>query len=80
MTDRATPTDSLEAAQEEVLRLRELLIAKDVELGEVKGHLAEMEALLRRLTHIVHTLQARVPWAMRLLKTARRRLRGRRGA
>jgi hypothetical protein len=35
--------DELDRRQEEILRLRDLLIGKDAELGAAKGRLAELE-------------------------------------
>lgn len=35
--------DELDRRQEEILRLRDLLIGKDAELGAAKGQLAQME-------------------------------------
>jgi hypothetical protein len=51
MSEQATPTssgqrelrDELDRRQEEILRLRDLLIGKDAELGAAKGRLAELE-------------------------------------
>lgn len=44
--------------QEEVLRLRDLLIARDAELGAAKGRLAELEQQSRYLTVVASRLQA----------------------
>jgi len=51
MSEQATPTssgqqelrDELDRRQEEILRLRDLLIGKESELGAAKGRLAELE-------------------------------------
>jgi len=51
MSEQATPTSSgqrelreeLDRRQEEILRLRDLLIGKESELGAAKGRLAELE-------------------------------------
>lgn len=51
MSEQATPAsagqqelqDELDRRQEEILRLRDLLIGKDAELGAAKGRLAELE-------------------------------------
>jgi hypothetical protein len=68
----------LDLRDEEILRLRDLLIGKDAELGAVKGRLAELEAYSGRLANAGQRLQARVPGATRLLGAGLRRLRGRR--
>jgi hypothetical protein len=44
--------------QEEVLRLRDLLIARDAELGAARGRLAELEQQSRYLTVVASRLQA----------------------
>lgn len=69
----------LDRCNEEVLRLRDLLIGKDVELGAARGRLAELEQYSQRLTSIAARLQSRVPGAMRLAGAVLRRLQGRRG-
>jgi len=51
MSEQATPTSSgqrelreeLDRSQEEILRLRDLLIGMESELGAAKGRLAELE-------------------------------------
>jgi hypothetical protein len=51
MSEQATPAssgqqqllDELDHRQEEILRLRDLLIGKESELGAAKGRLAELE-------------------------------------
>lgn len=51
MSEQATPAsagqqelrDELDRRQEEILRLRDLLIGKESELGAAKGRLAELE-------------------------------------
>ena len=69
----------LDSSREEILRLRDLLIAKDAELGAAKGRLAELEEYSRYLSNAAIWLQARVPGAMRLIGAALRRLQSRRG-
>lgn len=66
----------LAAAREEVLRLRDLLIAKDAELGAFKGQVAQLEAGTARLLHLFNRLRALVPTPVqRVLQLLRRALR-----
>jgi hypothetical protein len=61
--------------QEEILRLRDLLIGKDIELGAAKGRLAELEDRAQRLAGVAARIEARVPGVGKLLGTALRVLR-----
>ncbi len=61
----------------EILRLRDLLIVKDAELGAVQGRLAEFENVSRGLMMAAGRVQRRVPWLMRMAGGLRRRLRAR---
>lgn len=63
----------------EILRLRDLLIVKDAELGAVRGRLAELESVSRGLMVAAGRVQRRVPWLMRLAGALLRRLQGRSG-
>ena len=63
----------------EILRLRDLLLVKDAELGSVRGQLAELESISRGLMVAAGRVQRRVPWAMRIAGAILRRLRGRSG-
>jgi len=74
MTDRMTPLESpprsdLEAElarrDEEILRLRDLLIIRDAELGDAKGRLAMIEQASRRLGEAAARVP--IPGATRLL-------------
>jgi hypothetical protein len=47
--DLAALRDELARSREEVMRLRDLLIAKDRELGQVRGRLEQLEARTTRL-------------------------------
>ncbi len=47
--DTAALREELARSQEEVLRLRDLLIAKDAEMGRVRGRLEQLEARTTRL-------------------------------
>ena len=64
---------------EEILRLRDLLIGKDAELGAARGRVAELEVYSQRLVGLAGRLQSRAPRIMRLAGAVLRRLRGRRG-
>lgn len=64
----------LDPRDAEILRLRELLIAKDEELGEVKGQLAELENITRGLMTAAHRLQTVAPGLFRLLLGVARRM------
>ncbi len=67
----------LAAAREEVLRLRDLLIAKNAELGAFKGQVAQLEAGSARLLHLFNRVRGLLPGpilrALQLLRGALRR-------
>jgi SAM-dependent methyltransferase len=63
----------------EILRLRDLLIGKDAELGLAKGRVAELEDYSQRISNVAARLQARIPKFVRIAATGLRRLLGRRG-
>jgi hypothetical protein len=63
-------TEELESAREEILRLRDLLIGKDAELGLVKGQLAELEHRMGRWSRL-----AARPELRRLVSAADRKIR-----
>lgn len=69
--------EELARSREEVLRLRDLLIGKDAELGTLRGRVAELEAGTARLLNIAARLRAKVP---SLVWKARASLRSRRGS
>jgi hypothetical protein len=48
------PEQELEAANQEIERLRGLLIEKDAELGTAKGQLEEMAGHSARITVLLH--------------------------
>ena len=86
MSDREELLRELERRDEEILRLRDLLLTKDVELGEALGRQRELEDLTRGLFSLAARAQARVPILMglaravyRSVRAVVRRLRGRRG-
>jgi SAM-dependent methyltransferase len=55
----------LDAREEELLRLRDLLIVKDTELGYARGGLAELAEYHARLALLAKTMQNRVPGLLR---------------
>ena len=65
----------LDRREAEILRLRDLLIAKDEELGEVKGRLAELENITRGLMVFAHRVQSKVPGLFRIALGIARRAR-----
>jgi hypothetical protein len=65
----------LDARGAEILRLRDLLIAKDTELGVVKGQLAELENITRGMMTLAHRVQAKVPRLFRIALGIARRAR-----
>jgi hypothetical protein len=65
----------LEAANEEVRRLRALLIEKDAELGEAKGELAELAGYSARIIVLLRRVNLRLPGLV--ARRASQRLRGR---
>jgi hypothetical protein len=70
----------LAAREEELARLRDRLVAKDEEIGEARGHAAEMEAHAQFLIGIAKRVQARSPKLFKLLGSLLRRARGLLGA
>lgn len=70
--------EELAEARREILRLRDLLIAKDAEMGAMRGRLAELEDRSQRVTNAAARIQSRVPGLMRIGGAAVRRLQGRR--
>jgi hypothetical protein len=84
MAERETPTseaDQLRSAlrekNEEILRLRDLLVGKDVELGVAKGKVAEYEDRAKRLANAKKRVEDNLPVLGRLLGPVLRLLRGR---
>ncbi len=51
--------DEIQRQREEILRLRDLLIGKDAELGHVKGRLTEVEDQIARYTRFLDRLRLR---------------------
>jgi hypothetical protein len=56
-----TEPDELSRLREENLRLRDLLIAKDAELGSLRGQVAALEAGTARLLNLVGRIRSLVP-------------------
>lgn len=87
MADQITPVEptadrprllrELDARDEEILRLRDLLIARDAELGAARGRLAMMETSSQRLAGLAARIP--IPGATRLLQGLIRLLQGGRG-
>jgi hypothetical protein len=65
--------------EKEIMRLRDLLIGKDAELGVVKGKLAVAEDRMQRLMAVRERITTNVPGAGSILRLFSRLLRGRRG-
>jgi hypothetical protein len=57
----ARTVDELSPLREENLRLRDLLIAKDAELGSLRGQVAALEAGTARLLNLVGRIRSLVP-------------------
>ncbi|MGB7686589.1 MAG: class I SAM-dependent methyltransferase [Solirubrobacterales bacterium] len=65
----------LDQRNEELLRLRDLLIGKDLELGAARGQVAALTHQTQRLTSISSRLQSRLPLLMRFVGLAQRAVR-----
>jgi SAM-dependent methyltransferase len=61
VTNRPELLQELDQRNEEILRLRDLLIGKDAELGGARGRAAELEARTLRLADAKNKIEARVP-------------------
>jgi hypothetical protein len=64
--------------EKEIMRLRDLLIGKDAELGVVKGKLAIAEDRMERLIIARERITTRVPGLGSVMRLVSRLLRGRR--
>lgn len=73
--DRDALLEEIARQKEEILRLRDLLIAKDAELGVAKGGLAELAEHSARFAVAVRAVQARlrVPGLLRKVALRLRR-------
>jgi len=83
MSEQKTPVDEVEELRgtvreqrEEILRLRDLLVGKDVELGIAKGRVVEFEDREKRLANAKKRIESKVPFVGRLLEPILRLLRG----
>jgi SAM-dependent methyltransferase len=65
----------LDRRNEEILRLRDLLIGKDAELGAAKGQVAEMEDRWKRLTGAKIRIESQIPLFGKLIGAVPRLLR-----
>jgi hypothetical protein len=70
--DSAQLAEELAREREEVLRLRDLLIAKDAELGAARGRVLELETRFRYVLGAMHRLRLLAPLASRLADALRR--------
>jgi hypothetical protein len=83
---RGAPEEASEAGvraelvsqREEILRLRDLLIRKDLELGAAKGRLAELDERSQRIANLAGRIESGVPGLGRLVGTALRMLQAQR--
>jgi len=64
--------------KEEILRLRDLLVSKDAELGAAKGRLAELDDRSRRVAGAAGRIESRIPGLGKLVGTALRMLQSQR--
>jgi hypothetical protein len=60
-SENAELREELASSKEEVLRLRDLLIGKDAELGALRGRLAELEAGAGRLVKVAARVRSLLP-------------------
>jgi hypothetical protein len=65
----------LDASRQEIERLRNLLLERDVELGEVRGQLAFVEHQTQQLINLAGRVQARLPWLASIARAVVRKLR-----
>jgi predicted nucleic acid-binding Zn-ribbon protein len=74
--DRTELQQELDRRNEEILRLRDLLIARDAELGSYKGQVAQLEAGTARLLSLVDRVRSLLPGFVWSALAALRRGRG----
>lgn len=74
--DRPTLLKDLDRREEEILRLRDLAIGKDAELGAALGKLAVLEDQTQRMANLAGRVNSRLPRALALAGALRRQLRG----
>jgi hypothetical protein len=68
----------LVSQREEILRLRDLLIRKDLELGAAKGRLTELDERSQRIANLAGRVESGLPGLGRLMGTALRMLQSQR--
>jgi methyltransferase family protein len=73
--DRPRLQQELDRRQEEILRLRDLLIGRDAELGAARGRLCELEDQNQRVANVANRVHSRIPGVFRLFGSVLRRLR-----
>jgi hypothetical protein len=76
-SDRPELLRELDRRDEEILRLRDLLISKDMELGALRGRLTMLEESSQRLSNFAARIP--IPGATRLLQGLIRLVQGYRG-
>jgi hypothetical protein len=59
--ERVSSEEEVARLREENLRFRDLLIAKDAELGALKGQVAALEAGTARLLNLVGRIRSLIP-------------------
>ncbi|MGN6201548.1 MAG: hypothetical protein ACTHNY_03995 [Solirubrobacterales bacterium] len=74
MAEASDLQEELDRRDAEIVRLRNLLIAKDAEMAEVKGRLTELEYYGQRLLILRARIMQRAPVLMRLARAIYRRL------
>jgi chromosome segregation ATPase len=77
-TELSEARRELAAREQEVQRLRGLLVRRDAELGQAKGKLAELETHVRRLMGAARRLSLLLRGILQLPATVLRRLAARR--
>jgi SAM-dependent methyltransferase len=77
--DRPQLLQEIDRREEEILKLRDLVVGKDAELGAARGQLDAVEANAGRLVNAAAQVQARVPRLTRVGGAVLRRLQRRRG-
>ena len=76
LEDRPELLHELDRHQEEILRLRDLIVGRDAELGTARGRLCELEDQNQRVTNVANRVHSRIPKVFRLFGSLLRRLRG----
>lgn len=74
--DRPELQREIDRQREEILKLRDLLIGRDAELGTARGRLAELEDQNQRVANVANRVHSKVPRVFRLFGALLRRLRG----